>query len=199
LLVAFRDVPHVPEETRSKLFSAAVEEFAAHGYAGARVERISETAGVNRERLYAYFGSKSRLFETVLNARLTAALDAAEVRGGGAEAIADFAAAYFDVCVAAQDLPRLVTWEGLELDLPLGLDARRRQARRKSDDLVAAVPDITGEYAEDLLLTVVTLCHGWVTGPNLARIIAGDETAHRRRRDHVVGLARLLAEQRTHG
>lgn len=188
-------MPHVPERTRSKLLAAAVDEFGRHGYAGARVERISATAGVNRERLYAYFGSKRRLFETVLNARLAAALDDAEVRGSGVQAVADFAAAYFDICVAAQELPRLVTWEGLELDLPADLDARRRQAQRKVDDLVDAVPGMTREQGEALLLTVVTLCHGWVTGPNVARIIAGDETAHRRRREHVVGLARLLAEQ----
>jgi AcrR family transcriptional regulator len=187
-------VPHIPAQTRSKLLAAAVKEFSRHGFAGARIERISAAAGVNRERLYAYFGSKKGLFETVLNQRLAMALDAAEVRGSGPKAVADFAAAYFDACVATQDLPRLVTWEGMELDLPMGLDARERQARRKADDLAAAV-GMTGEQAADVLLTVVTLCHGWVTGPHVARIIAGDETAHRRRREHVVGVARMLAEE----
>jgi hypothetical protein len=106
--------------------------------------------------------------------------------------VADFAAAYFDACVASTDLPRLVVWEGLELEQPIGLDLRQQRAGRKVEELAAALPGAATEAAAELLLTIVTLCHGWLTGPNLARIIAGDETAHQRRRDHVVAVARLL-------
>lgn len=41
-------------------------EFAARGYAGARVERIARGARVNRAMLYYYYGRKDRLFERVL-------------------------------------------------------------------------------------------------------------------------------------
>lgn len=194
LLVGFRDVPHVPEETRSKLLAAAVADFSQYGYAGARIERISASAGVNRERLYAYFGSKRRLFETVLTERLATALDAAPVRGIGPDAVGRFAADYFDACLAARDLPRLVVWEGLELQQPMDVDARQERARNKSAELAAAVPGMSSERAADVLLTIVTLCHGWQTGTNLARIIAGDEAAHDHRRAHVVAVAKLLAE-----
>ena len=52
--------------TREKLLLAATAEFAAHGAAGARIDRIAERAGVNKRMIYAYFGSKERLLETVL-------------------------------------------------------------------------------------------------------------------------------------
>jgi AcrR family transcriptional regulator len=187
-------VPHVPAETRSRLLAAAGVEFAQHGYAGARIERISASAGVNRERLYAYFGSKRGLFETVLTDRLSRALDAAPVRGSGPDAVADFAAAYFDACVASTDLPRLVVWGGLELEQPIGLDLRQQRAGRKVEELAAALRGAATEAAAELLLTIVTLCHGWLTGPNVGRIITGDETAGSRRRTHVANVARLVAQ-----
>lgn len=185
---------HDPARTRSLLLAAAVGEFSEHGYAGARIERISAAAGVNRERLYSYFGDKRSLFETVLGDRLATALDLTPVRGSGAQAAADFAGDYFDACLASADLPRLVVWEGLELADPVGLEERHERAVRKVDELCVALPAAARAHVEGLLLTVVTLCHGWVTGPNLGRIIAGDESDHARRRSEIVATARALAQ-----
>ena len=50
------------EKTRQRIFTAAIDEFAEHGYEGARVARISEQAGVNKERIYAHFENKENLF-----------------------------------------------------------------------------------------------------------------------------------------
>ena len=186
---------HDPDRTRSLLMGAAVREFGEHGYSGARIERISRSAGVNRERLYSYFGDKRRLFETVLADRLSTVLDTTPVRGSGPEAVAAFAAAYFDACLEASDVPRLVVWEGLELQRPIEVESRRVQADLKVEEIRAALPGSTKEQAENLLLTIVTLCHGWFTTPNLGRIIAGDESAHGRRRGEVVAVARLMASR----
>ncbi len=49
-----------------KILEAATEEFADHGYGGARVERISRRARTVDRMLYYYFGSKEKLFRTVL-------------------------------------------------------------------------------------------------------------------------------------
>ena len=54
------------EKTRERLLSAAVEEFSAWGFDGARVDRIAEKAGTNKERIYAYFGGKDGLFSAAL-------------------------------------------------------------------------------------------------------------------------------------
>jgi AcrR family transcriptional regulator len=186
---------HSPAQTRARLLGAAVAEFAEHGYAGARVDRICRTAGANRERLYSNFGSKRELFETVLSDRLASTLDATLVAGEGSEVAEGFATSYFDACLDAPELPRLVAWEGLELAHPVNAEQRRVRARLKVDELCAALPDLSRTEVEDLMLTVVTLCHGWVTSPNLGRIIAGDEAAHARRRTQVARVARALVER----
>ena len=55
-----------PVATRARLLEAAVEEFASHGYSGARTERIARHAGSNIRMLYHYFGGKDDLYLVVL-------------------------------------------------------------------------------------------------------------------------------------
>lgn len=49
-------------ETRGRILDAALSEFAAHGLAGARTDRIATGAGVNKALLYYYFESKENLY-----------------------------------------------------------------------------------------------------------------------------------------
>jgi TetR/AcrR family transcriptional regulator len=53
-------------ETRARILDAALSEFAAHGLAGARTERIAEAAGVNKALLYYYFEGKEKLYIAAL-------------------------------------------------------------------------------------------------------------------------------------
>jgi TetR/AcrR family transcriptional regulator len=53
-------------ETRSRILDAALSEFAAHGLAGARTDRIANSAGVNKALLYYYFESKENLYLAAL-------------------------------------------------------------------------------------------------------------------------------------
>jgi len=50
------------EATKRRLLDAATNEFAAHGIAGARVDRIAAAAKSNKAQIYHYFGSKDALF-----------------------------------------------------------------------------------------------------------------------------------------
>ena len=84
------------EATRHKLLAAATEEFAAHGYAGARVDRIAANAGVNKQRIYSYFGDKDGLFEAVLGDGLAELFGTIPLEGEGPDAVAAHAAAMFD-------------------------------------------------------------------------------------------------------
>lgn len=54
------------ERSRADILAAALQEFAAYGLGGARVERIAERAGLNKRLLYYYFGDKEALFRAVL-------------------------------------------------------------------------------------------------------------------------------------
>ena len=49
-----------------QIVTAARDEFARHGFDGARVDRIARRAGVNKQLLFHYFHSKRGLFDAVL-------------------------------------------------------------------------------------------------------------------------------------
>ena len=55
-----------PEGMRIRILEAAKQEFAAHGLAGARVDRIAANAGANKRMLYYHVGNKEDLYLTVL-------------------------------------------------------------------------------------------------------------------------------------
>jgi AcrR family transcriptional regulator len=52
--------------TLKRIMKNASEEFAAHGYAGARMDRIARSAGVNKAALYYHVGDKESLFNQTL-------------------------------------------------------------------------------------------------------------------------------------
>src|ERR1700748_323694 len=57
-----------PEGMRIRILEAAKQEFATHGLAGARVDRIAAKAGANKRMLYYHVGKKDDLYLAVLEA-----------------------------------------------------------------------------------------------------------------------------------
>jgi TetR/AcrR family transcriptional regulator len=55
-----------PALSRQLILSAAQDEFAAYGLNGARIDRIASRVGASKNLIYHYFGSKDRLYLTVL-------------------------------------------------------------------------------------------------------------------------------------
>ncbi len=53
--------------SRDAILAAARREFAARGYAGARMEAIARRAGINKAMLFYYFSSKEKLYQTILH------------------------------------------------------------------------------------------------------------------------------------
>ena len=58
-----------------RILDAATLEFAARGFAGARVDRIARRARVNKAMLYYHFGSKQDLYRTILRRMFTTAAE----------------------------------------------------------------------------------------------------------------------------
>ncbi|HYX49927.1 MAG TPA: TetR family transcriptional regulator [Ktedonobacteraceae bacterium] len=56
---------HNAEGAREAILNAAEAVFAEHGFDGARVDAIAETAGYNKSLLFQYFGDKLGLYEAV--------------------------------------------------------------------------------------------------------------------------------------
>lgn len=62
-------------DAKAAIFQAAITEFALHGFSGARTAAIVDRAGVNKQLLYYYFGSKSLLYDSVVRTALDAFAD----------------------------------------------------------------------------------------------------------------------------
>ncbi len=188
------------EGTRRRLKEAATAEFAEHGPDGTTMARIAERAGINKERLYKYFGDKQALFETVLSDELKE-LAASVVRpAGGLEEIGEFAGRTFDYYAAHPQLARLLLWEGLA-GVPVADEANRtahyqQKAQAYADAQRDGVLD-DGLDPAHLVFLIIALAAWWVSVPQLARMLTGadgtDPAEHARRRASVVRAAQRLA------
>ncbi|MGW2518682.1 TetR family transcriptional regulator [Streptomyces sp. NPDC001617] len=190
-MAAVRD----PEATRARIFEAAVAEFARHGIAGARIDRIASAAKANKQLIYAYFGNKAELFTQVLGRSMVDLAAAVPVdpddMDGWIDRLMDYHAAHPEVL-------RLLFWEGMEYgltELP-DEDERQEHYRRK----VAAVQDgqdrgvITDVIpARDLLFLLVALANWATVVPQMRRVLVGaDDTDTDRLRDSIKEAARRL-------
>ena len=59
-----------PQQTQQRILEAALQEFAAKGFAGSRVDVIARRARINKRMLYHYFGDKEGLFREVLRRKI---------------------------------------------------------------------------------------------------------------------------------
>jgi TetR/AcrR family transcriptional regulator len=66
-----------------RILAAAALEFAARGFAGARVDRIARRAKVNKAMLYYHFDSKAQLYRTLLRQMFTRAAERLGAIGAG--------------------------------------------------------------------------------------------------------------------
>ncbi|WP_107400583.1 TetR family transcriptional regulator, partial [Streptomyces africanus] len=166
-----------PEATKARIFEAAVAEFARHGIAGARIDRIAAEAKANKQLIYAYFGNKAELFAIVLEKKMLHLAEAVPVDpddiGGWVDRLMDYHAAH-------PELLRLLFWEGLEYgsdELPHESDRQEHYARK-----VAALRDgqdrgvVTDAIpAADLLFLLTALANWTVVVPQMRRILVGGE------------------------
>src|ERR1044072_3933846 len=54
------------EERRSALLAAALAEFTARGYEGARLDDVAKRAGIAKGTIYLYFADKETLFQELV-------------------------------------------------------------------------------------------------------------------------------------
>ncbi len=101
------------DATRRALLGAAREEFADRGLAGARVDRIAEAAGVNKERIYGIFGSKDKLFDAVLIDVMQEFTEMVDPFWGTGD-VGAFVGNLFDYQQTQPQLLRLMAWEALD-------------------------------------------------------------------------------------
>lgn len=95
--------------SREGLLAAALEEFAAKGYAGARVRDIADRAGVNKQLVTYYFGSKDGLYRELQRRWLAdeSVLVASDLD------LDELVARYLQDALRDPRLMRLLVWRGL--------------------------------------------------------------------------------------
>jgi len=99
------------EATQRRLLDAARTEFAAHGIAGARVDRIAHAARSNKAQIYNYFGNKDALFDAVFSDVVAQVVTTAPLN---VEDLPDYAVRLAKGYDADPDVMRLATWHRLE-------------------------------------------------------------------------------------
>ncbi|MFF2073510.1 TetR family transcriptional regulator [Kitasatospora sp. NPDC058162] len=154
--------------TKERILTAAAAEFAAHGVAGARVDRIAAQARANKRAIYDYFGDKDKLFAAVLERLMS---DLAQAVPPGDDDLPAYAERLFDYHRAHPEALRLLMWEALELgDQPVpGEEARTRHYQ---DKLQAA--EGGGDPRTRLFLALGLV--GWsLAMPQLRRMILGPD------------------------
>jgi AcrR family transcriptional regulator len=171
--------------SRARILEAARAEFAASGFGGGRVERVAARAGINKERIYAYFGDKRSLFAAAV-ASAVEELGTVVVAGPGG--LSGWAERLFDFMADHPDTLRLMRWSNLESDAPseetdeqlAGLDRPEETvARWQRDGLVPSEWD-----PHDIVVLVLGICEAFHTPP--FRPDGPDATSTNRRRRALV-------------
>jgi TetR/AcrR family transcriptional regulator len=176
-----------PRRTQDRILAAAQAEFAAEGFAGARVARIARRARINKRMLYHYFGNKEDLFREILDRKLR------ERAGWVTEAPTDLGeslAAWFQMACEDQEFIRLLQWEALR-DEPgpvVREPERRASTLRAIGDLrerqrAGLLPE--GLDAGHLLLAILGLVAYPLAFPQVTRLVTGrspSDPAFRRQR-----------------
>lgn len=60
-----------PEARRAAILDAALEEFSARGYEGARLEDVAQRAGIAKGTIYLYFADKEALFQDLVRSMVS--------------------------------------------------------------------------------------------------------------------------------
>ncbi len=158
------------------MLDAAIEEYARYGPDGARMDRIATNAGVNKERIYQYFGNKQELFGIVLQQELEHLAAAVPLGPREAAHLGEYAGRVFDYHQAHPHFVRLLIWEGLQAGRDItGETARGQHYATKVAALLAA--QRTGALTDQvpagyLLYAVIAVAAWWSATPQLITMLA---------------------------
>lgn len=159
-------MPPDATDTKRRILVAARAEFAHHGLAGARIDRIAATAQVNKRSIYVHYGPKETLFDLIIERALS---DMAMDVPFSVDDLPGYAGRLFDYLIATPEVLRLVTWAGLE------------RTESSDDEIstyrpkVAALADRFNGAAVDTLALVLGLVTAWHNASPALRALGPDQ------------------------
>jgi uncharacterized protein YbjT (DUF2867 family)/AcrR family transcriptional regulator len=185
------------ERAREKIVQAAVAEFSAKGYTGARTADIAARAGVNSQLISYYFDGKQGLLDEVRRRGMQAEVAAPDA------SFAEALRARVDVTLDRPDWARLAAWQSLG-DCPFASQEDQERFTREQRSAMARAAErmrhrqlageVTGKVSPEFaLLVMYALILAPVTMPQFVRDVLGDEPLSAQVRQRLASeLARLL-------
>lgn len=188
------------EGTKQKILKAAISEFALHGPDGTTIDKIAKIAGVNKERIYNYFGAKRDLFAVVLSNELIKVAQSVPLKSFEEEDIAEYAGRVYDYHCVHSELSRLLLWEGLIYSSQEVPNENIRcenynckiEAIKKEQDEGRVTDKIEASY---LTFLILALANSWFMLPQVARMftpIEDIDNPHEKRRAMIIESAKRL-------
>ena len=177
------------EATKERILAAATAEFAAHGLAGGRVERIAAQAQSNVRMIYAYYGSKSGLFDATVADALRRMAENVPPRP---EDLPGWAGDVFDHHQRFPGVLRLSMWA--QLERPEATAEPSEVYRNKTLAVVTAAARPLS--AVDVLVFIYAIAQAWQLSPEGLTGLAGNpnkgEEVAARRQAVVTAVERML-------
>lgn len=174
------------DATRARILSAAIAEFAAHGHAGGRVERIAAAAGSNVRMIYAYFGNKSRLFDAAVADAIRSMAETVPPRP---EDLAGWAGELFDFHGGRPEVLRICLWA--QLERPDAASEPLETYAAKVDEVAPHAPAEFG--AVELLVITYAVAQSWQLAPHGLVQVDATATDASRRASVVTAVGRMIS------
>ncbi|MEV5432399.1 TetR family transcriptional regulator [Streptomyces sp. NPDC052701] len=154
-------MPPDATETKRRLMKAAIEEFAAYGLAGARIDRIAENASANKRSIYMHFGTKEELFDIVVADSMIKLAQSISFEDGD---LADYAGDLFDRLERWPHIRRLYLWAGLERQQPVEAEVQQYRKRVSAIEAAQQAGEVRADIpAAELMAMVIALVISWDT------------------------------------
>jgi len=175
---------------RDRILAAATMEFAQHGFAGSRVERIAASAGVNKQLLFHYFGSKSGLHHAALRSLLERSAPVASASTPPAERLRSLAMQLVDTAEAHPALLALLASPGDEPEAVAIADGWRTRATRQARQILQD-GQRAGYVRDDADIDTISEV---IVGASLGWTAAGDRSTAGRGEKYLDTLLKMAAD-----
>ena len=168
-----------PQQSQARILEAALKEFAAKGFDGARVDAIAHKARINKRMLYHYFGDKEGLFREVLRRKME---ERALWLASAPDDPIDSLPYWFRLACGDTDWIRLLEWEALQRGQQKITDEVHRQTNftRALERLrrLQATGQVCSRFdTGQLLLSMMALTAYPLAFPQVVRLVTGMDVA----------------------
>ena len=179
------------ETTPERILDAAAAEFAEHGFAGSRVDRIARLAGCNKQLLYHYFGSKEGLRHAVFRRGLVERGERLRNMAGGP---AEMVAAGFANMGADENWIRMMLWERLSATGCEFADERRAHFQQMVERATWVADPALRPFVTLACMSMAAF--PW-TLPQVAELVTASDIRSDAFRDGYLAAIRLILGDRT--